>query len=68
MKPPSAVLGARGAVRVVAPAEALDWTPPTTGRVLARADLLGTGGGPPRRPAGGCGALGSEAANCCAAV
>ena len=47
MIPPPAVLGARGAVRVVAPAEALDWAPPTAGRVLARADLLGTGGGPP---------------------
>lgn len=47
MMPPPAVLGARGAVRVVAPAEALEWTPPSSGRVLARADLVGTGGGPP---------------------
>ena len=47
MMPPPAVLGARGAVRVVAASDALDWTPPSTGRVLARADLVGTGGGPP---------------------
>lgn len=45
--PPPAVLGARGAVRVVAASEALGWTPPSTGRVLVRADLIGTGGGPP---------------------
>lgn len=47
MTPPPAVLGARGAVRVVAASDALDWAPPSTGRVLARADLVGTGGGPP---------------------
>lgn len=45
--PPPAVLGARGAVRVVAASDALGWTPPSTGRVLVRADLIGTGGGPP---------------------
>lgn len=45
--PPPAVLGARGAVRVVAASDALGWTPPSTGRVLLRADLIGTGGGPP---------------------
>ena len=47
MMSPSAVLGARGAVRIVAAADALGWTPPTSARVLARADLVGTGGGPP---------------------
>ncbi|MFD4420768.1 CHAT domain-containing protein [Agromyces sp. NPDC058484] len=47
MKPPPAVLGARGAVRLLAAADALHWPPPSSGRVLARADLVGTGGGPP---------------------
>ena len=43
----SAILGARGSVRVVGAMDAAGWTPPTSGRELLRAGLIGTGGGTP---------------------
>ena len=47
MKPASAILGARGSVRVIGAVDAAGWTPPTSGRELLRAGLIGTGGGTP---------------------
>lgn len=47
MKPGSAILGARGAVRVIGAMDAAGWAPPTSGRELLRAGLVGTGGGTP---------------------
>jgi hypothetical protein len=40
MRPPSAFLGARGAVRVLGAWETAGWTPPTSGRELTRAMLI----------------------------
>ena len=47
MMPASAILGARGSVRVIGAMDAAGWTPPTSGRELLRAGLVGTGGGRP---------------------
>ncbi|KRE21569.1 CHAT domain-containing protein [Agromyces sp. Soil535] len=47
MTPASAILGARGAVRVIGAPDATGWTPPSSGRELARAVLIGTGGAAP---------------------
>nr|WP_159603983.1 hypothetical protein [Agromyces humi] len=47
MTPALAVIGARGAVRVVGAPDAAGWSLPTDGRELARAGLVGTGGDAP---------------------
>ena len=46
MMPAPAILAARGAVRVLGTTDAA-WPPPTSGRELVRADLIGTAGDPP---------------------
>ncbi len=47
MMPAPAILGARGAVRVLSAPDAADWMPPTSGRELARVGLIGTAGDMP---------------------
>ncbi len=42
-----AFLGARGAIRALSAWDTAGWTPPTTGRELTRAMLIGTGGDAP---------------------